>query len=98
MLERGRAINGQSSIERAIYIGSKGIVSAEVFAHAARSHWGVESRLHWVLDVTFREDDCRGTPRPRAAESFVVAQVWPLSAASRRPIPQAQPALPPQNR
>lgn len=59
MLERCRAINGKSSVERAIYIGSKGIVSAEVFAHAARSHWGVENRLHWVLDVTFREDDCR---------------------------------------
>lgn len=59
MLDRCREINGKSSIERAIYIGSKGLVSAEVFAHVARSYWGVENRLHWVLDVTFREDDCR---------------------------------------
>ena len=24
-----------------------------------RSHWGIENRLHWVLDVTFHEDLCR---------------------------------------
>lgn len=28
-------------------------------AKAAHSHWGVENQLHQVLDVTFREDDCR---------------------------------------
>jgi predicted transposase YbfD/YdcC len=59
MVERTREISGKCSIERAFYIGSKGIVDAESFAHAARTHWGIENRLHWVLDVTFREDDCR---------------------------------------
>lgn len=59
MLERTRQINGKTSTERAFYIGSKGIADAQTFANAARSHWGVENSLHWVLDVTFREDDCR---------------------------------------
>jgi predicted transposase YbfD/YdcC len=59
MLERRREINGKESIERAFYIGSKGIVTAETFALAARGHWGIENNLHWTLDVTFREDDCR---------------------------------------
>jgi len=27
--------------------------------HAARTHWQIENTLHWSLDVTFREDDCR---------------------------------------
>lgn len=24
-----------------------------------RGHWGIENRLHWQLDVTFQEDQCR---------------------------------------
>jgi predicted transposase YbfD/YdcC len=34
-------------------------VSAERFAEAVRSHWGIENSLHWQLDVTFQEDHCR---------------------------------------
>ena len=32
--------------------------SAEEILTAARNHWEVENKLHWVLDVVFREDDC----------------------------------------
>jgi predicted transposase YbfD/YdcC len=59
MIERQRDINGTVSMERTFYIGSKGGTTAESFAKAARSHWGIENSLHWILDVTFREDDCR---------------------------------------
>ncbi len=29
------------------------------FAHAVRSRWGIESRLRFLLDMTFRDDDSR---------------------------------------
>ncbi|MGC4107264.1 MAG: ISAs1 family transposase [Thermomicrobiales bacterium] len=29
---------------------------AALIAHAVRSHWGMENEVHWVLDMTFRED------------------------------------------
>ena len=29
------------------------------FAHAVRSHWEVENRLHWCLDVCFNDDQAR---------------------------------------
>jgi len=44
---------------------------AEALAKAVRSHWGVENSLHWVLDMTFKEDDSR-IRRGVAAENMTV--------------------------
>jgi predicted transposase YbfD/YdcC len=40
------------------YISSKA-ESAQFFQHAIRSHWSIENKLHWMLDVTFKEDDSK---------------------------------------
>jgi predicted transposase YbfD/YdcC len=50
--------NGQECGEVRYYILSE-YVAGRRFADAVRSHWGIENRLHWQLDVTFQEDQCR---------------------------------------
>jgi predicted transposase YbfD/YdcC len=50
--------NGQDCNEVRYYILSK-YVAARRFAEAVRGHWGIENHLHWQLDVTFQEDQCR---------------------------------------
>jgi predicted transposase YbfD/YdcC len=50
--------NGKECSEIRYYILSK-YLSARRFAEAVRGHWGIENRLHWQLDVTFQEDQCR---------------------------------------
>ena len=50
--------DGKECIDVRYYILSR-FVSAVRFASAVRGHWGIENRLHWQLDVTFQEDQCR---------------------------------------
>ena len=45
---------------------------AQEFAHAVRNHWGIENNLHWQLDVSFREDDCRVRTGHAAANLSVI--------------------------
>ena len=78
MIIRQRETNGQISTERAFYIASPGITTAESFAKAARSHWGIENSLHWVLDVTFREDDCR-VRKDQAPHNFAALRKFALA-------------------
>jgi predicted transposase YbfD/YdcC len=58
-----RADGAQTSEVR--YYVSTRYVSGKRFAEAVRGHWGIEA-LHWVLDVTFREDDSRTRERTLA--------------------------------
>lgn len=46
------------SCEKRYFISSLGL-DVEQAARPVRQHWAVEDGLHWVLDVTFREDESR---------------------------------------
>ena len=50
--------DGKETVEIRYYISSLA-VSVKRFAHAVRSHWGIENSCHWSLDVTYREDESR---------------------------------------
>lgn len=55
MLKSFRTLQGITSEERRYYISSCHPI-AEELGRATRSHWGVENKVHWVLDVDFHED------------------------------------------
>jgi predicted transposase YbfD/YdcC len=49
---------GQETIEHRYYISSLPRHGRQ-FANCVRGHWSIENKLHWVLDMTFREDESR---------------------------------------
>jgi predicted transposase YbfD/YdcC len=81
MIETEQDIKGKVSIERRHFIVSRGVKTVEAFAAAVRAHWGVES-MHWVLDVTFREDDCR-VRKGHAARNLSAIRKFALTALAR---------------
>lgn len=60
--------DGKETMEIRYYISSLA-VGVKRFAHAVRSHWGIENSCHWTLDVTFREDESR-IREPHVRENF----------------------------
>ena len=46
---------GTTTLARRYYLSSARL-DAATFARAVRSHWGIENRLHWILDVVFHDD------------------------------------------
>lgn len=57
------------SHEQRLYITSHSDKNADFIARAIRSHWFVENKLHWQLDVSFNEDQNR-LRSGYAAENF----------------------------
>jgi predicted transposase YbfD/YdcC len=69
VVESIRQVNGQCSRERRYFISSLSVLDATTMARYVRGHWGVENNLHWQLDVSFNEDQCRVRTN-HAAENF----------------------------
>lgn len=77
VVECERIVDDKRNCERRCMIASLA-AEAEPIAHAVRQHWGIENGLHWVLDVTFREDDSR-IRRGNGAENFSALRALAVS-------------------
>jgi predicted transposase YbfD/YdcC len=72
---------GRETIDARYYISSLKL-NAKRFAQAVRSHWHIENTLHWCLDVTFREDECRVRNR-HAADNLSWLKRFAISLIKR---------------
>ena len=58
MVESQREYNDKVERETRFYITSS-TLEAQTLGPMIRSHWAIENSLHWVMDMTFRDDECR---------------------------------------
>jgi predicted transposase YbfD/YdcC len=75
--------DGKETTETRYYISSLP-VRVKLFAHAVRSHWGIENSCHWSLDMTYREDESR-IREPHLRENFAWLNRFTLSLLKQHP-------------
>jgi predicted transposase YbfD/YdcC len=83
MLESQRRIGDAVTVEIRYYLSSLP-PDAATLGRAIRDHWGIENRLHWVLDIAFREDDSRFRTG-HGPENFAIVRHFALNLLRRDP-------------
>ena len=58
VVESQREIDGKITRETRFYITSL-VLLANMIGPMIRAHWAIENSLHWVMDMVFRDDECR---------------------------------------
>jgi len=81
LVESQREVGGKVTLERRYYLSSLKL-GVETFARAVRGHWGVENKLHWILDVCFGEDQSRAR-QGCAAENLATLRRLALNLLKR---------------
>jgi predicted transposase YbfD/YdcC len=77
MVETVRQTPDERSVNRRYFISSLPC-DAKLALETVRTHWHVENRLHWVLDIAFREDESR-VRKGYGAENFAVLRQLALN-------------------
>ena len=70
MVKSERFVGDKRSEESRYYIASLSGDAKQALG-AVRGHWGIENKVHWVLDIAFREDDCR-IRKDNGAQNFAI--------------------------
>ena len=81
MVKSERRDGDKRSEESRYYISSLS-GNAEQALEAVRGHWGIENKVHWVLDIAFREDDCR-IRKGSGAQNFAILRHIALNLLKR---------------
>jgi predicted transposase YbfD/YdcC len=83
MVQTERRLAGTTTVGTRYYLLSRPL-SAQALGEAVRSHWGIENQVHWVLDVTFGEDQSR-IRRGAAAENAAILRRIALNVVRHHP-------------
>ena len=75
--------DGTTSDDVRYFIASR-YLSGKRFAQSVRGHWAIENSLHWVLDVTFNEDQSRARER-RLADNLSWLRRFGISLLKQHP-------------
>lgn len=81
VVQAERRLGDETTVTRRYFISSLES-DAKLLLHAVRTHWGIENKVHWVLDIAFREDDCR-IRKGNGAENFAVLRHIALNLLRR---------------
>ena len=82
-VETIRSVNGTGQVEAEIrYFLTSCNDDPAILVRAIRRHWCIENALHWVLDVSFREDDSRVRDRT-AARNFALVRKIAINLVTR---------------
>jgi predicted transposase YbfD/YdcC len=83
VIDSRREIGGAIERETRLYITSL-VLLAQQLGPIVRSHWAVENSLHWVMDMVFRDDECR-VRTDNAPANFTTLKHIALNLTRRAP-------------
>lgn len=91
-MERERTEKGIGSREIIYYLSSQEKDEASCYAQKIRDYWGIENKLHWYLDMTFKEDACRVRAKNGAVNFSAMRKIrsGDTKKAGRQTKPQVQ--------